>query len=103
MRFGYEKAVSSAPLLPKPLVPEIEVGFGVGGLCAGRTINADEIEIRERAYTRSFHCRDQFGQFAWCLGDHTAESTLTGGGDKFFYSATVSSKSNKACVKVVTA
>jgi alpha-N-arabinofuranosidase len=39
--------------------------------------------------------------FASCLGDHTADSTLSGGGDKFFYSATFSSKSNKACVKLV--
>jgi alpha-L-arabinofuranosidase len=41
--------------------------------------------------------------FASCLGDHTADSTLSGGGDKFFYSATVSSKSNKACLKLVNA
>jgi alpha-L-arabinofuranosidase len=39
--------------------------------------------------------------FASCLGEHTTDSTLTGGGDKFFYSATVSS--NKACVKLVNA
>jgi alpha-L-arabinofuranosidase len=41
--------------------------------------------------------------FASCLGDHTADSTLSDGGDKFFYSATVSSKSNNACVKLVNA
>jgi alpha-N-arabinofuranosidase len=41
--------------------------------------------------------------FASCLGDHTVDSTLSGGGDKFFYSATVSSKTNKACVKLVNA
>ena len=41
--------------------------------------------------------------FASCLGDQTVDSTLSNGGDKFFYSATVSSKSNKACVKLVNA
>ncbi|MES1257365.1 MAG: alpha-L-arabinofuranosidase A, partial [Acidobacteriota bacterium] len=41
--------------------------------------------------------------FASCLGDHTVESTLTDGGEKFFYSVTASSKSNKACVKLVNA
>jgi alpha-N-arabinofuranosidase len=41
--------------------------------------------------------------FASCLGDHTADSTLSGAGDKFFYSATVSTKANKACLKLVNA
>ncbi len=41
--------------------------------------------------------------FASCLGDHTADSTLSGGGEKFFYSATVSSKANKGCLKLVNA
>jgi alpha-N-arabinofuranosidase len=41
--------------------------------------------------------------FASCLGDRTVDSTLTGAGDKIFYSATVSSKTNKACVKLVNA
>jgi alpha-N-arabinofuranosidase len=41
--------------------------------------------------------------FASCLGDHTVDSTLSDAGEKFFYSATVSSKSNKACVKLVNA
>ena len=40
--------------------------------------------------------------FAACLGDHIADANLTGGGDKFFYSATVTAKS-KACVKLVNA
>ncbi len=39
--------------------------------------------------------------FASCVGDHTASSSLTGGGDKFFYSATTSP--GKACVKLVNA
>jgi alpha-L-arabinofuranosidase len=41
--------------------------------------------------------------FASCLGDHTPNSTLSGGGEKFFYSATVSSHSNKGCLKLVNA
>ena len=41
--------------------------------------------------------------FASCLGDQTVNSSLADGGDKFFYSATVSSKSNKACLKLVNA
>jgi alpha-L-arabinofuranosidase len=41
--------------------------------------------------------------FASCLGEHTADSTLAGGGEKFFYSATVSSNSNKGCLKLVNA
>ena len=41
--------------------------------------------------------------FASCLGDQTADSTLSGGGEKFFYSATVSSKLNKGCLKLVNA
>jgi alpha-L-arabinofuranosidase len=41
--------------------------------------------------------------FASCLGDQTVESTLSDSSTKFFYSATVSSKSNKACVKLVNA
>ena len=41
--------------------------------------------------------------FASCLGDHTADSTLSGGREKFFYSATVSPKSNRGCLKLVNA
>jgi alpha-N-arabinofuranosidase len=41
--------------------------------------------------------------FASCLGDHTVDSTVSDGGDKFFYSVTASSKSKKACVKLVNA
>jgi alpha-N-arabinofuranosidase len=40
--------------------------------------------------------------FASCLGDHIASSELSGGGDKFFISATSTAKS-KACVKLVNA
>ena len=40
--------------------------------------------------------------FASCLGDKIATSGLTGGGDKFFYSATSTAKS-KACLKLVNA
>ena len=39
--------------------------------------------------------------FASCLGDHILESSVAGAGDKFFYSATASSK--KLCVKLVNA
>ena len=39
--------------------------------------------------------------FASCLGDHTAESSLTGAGDRFFYSATTSP--GKVCLKLVNA
>jgi len=39
--------------------------------------------------------------FASCLGDHTLNSSLTGAGDKFFYSATASP--NKVCLKLVNA
>jgi len=41
--------------------------------------------------------------FASCLGDHTAPSSLAGAGEKVFYSVTVSSKSNRACIKLVNA
>jgi alpha-L-arabinofuranosidase len=41
--------------------------------------------------------------FASCLGDHTVDSTVSDGGEKFFYSITASSKSNKACLKLVNA
>ena len=37
-----------------------------------------------------------------CLGDHTVASTVTGAGEKFFYSVTAS-KGAKACVKLVNA
>jgi alpha-N-arabinofuranosidase len=37
--------------------------------------------------------------FASCVGDHTVNSSLTGTGEKFFYSATTSPR--KACLKVV--
>jgi alpha-N-arabinofuranosidase len=41
--------------------------------------------------------------FASCLGDHTVNSSIAGAADKFFYSATVSTKSGKACLKLVNA
>jgi alpha-N-arabinofuranosidase len=41
--------------------------------------------------------------FASCLGDHTMNSTLSGAGERFFYSATGSSSSNKLCLKLVNA
>ena len=40
--------------------------------------------------------------FSSCLGDHTVESSVSGAGDKFFYSATASANS-KVCVKLVNA
>jgi alpha-N-arabinofuranosidase len=39
--------------------------------------------------------------FASCLGDHTLDSSVSGVGDKFFYSATGSS--SKVCLKLVNA
>jgi alpha-N-arabinofuranosidase len=39
--------------------------------------------------------------FATCLGDHTLNSSLEGGGERFFYSAT--SSPNKLCLKLVNA
>ena len=39
--------------------------------------------------------------FASCLGDHTLTSSVSGAGDKFFYSATGSS--SKVCLKLVNA
>lgn len=39
--------------------------------------------------------------FASCMGDHTLTSSVSGAGDKFFYSATGSS--NKVCLKLVNA
>jgi len=39
--------------------------------------------------------------FASCLGDHTMNSSLSGGGDRFFYSATASAQ--KLCLKLVNA
>jgi alpha-N-arabinofuranosidase len=39
--------------------------------------------------------------FASCVGDHTADSALSGASEKFFYSATASS--NKGCLKLVNA
>jgi alpha-N-arabinofuranosidase len=41
--------------------------------------------------------------FSSCLGEHVVESSIAGAGDKFFYSATVSAKSGKACIKLVNA
>jgi alpha-L-arabinofuranosidase len=41
--------------------------------------------------------------FASCLGDHTMNSSLSGAGDRFFYSVTGSSKSKKVCMKLVNA
>ena len=40
--------------------------------------------------------------FAGCLGDHIADATLTGAGDKVFFAATSTAKS-KACLKLVNA
>jgi alpha-N-arabinofuranosidase len=39
--------------------------------------------------------------FASCLGDHTLDSSVSGAGDKFFYSATGSA--SKVCLKLVNA
>jgi len=39
--------------------------------------------------------------FASCLGDHTLNSSVSGAGDRFFYSVTASP--NKLCVKLVNA
>ena len=39
--------------------------------------------------------------FASCLGDHTLNTSLTGAGDRFFYSATASPE--KLCLKLVNA
>jgi alpha-L-arabinofuranosidase len=39
--------------------------------------------------------------FASCLGDHTVNSSLSGGGDRFFYSVTASR--DKVCMKLVNA
>jgi alpha-N-arabinofuranosidase len=39
--------------------------------------------------------------FASCLGDHTVDSSLSGAGERFFYSATASQ--NKLCLKLVNA
>ena len=39
--------------------------------------------------------------FSSCLGDHTLESSVSGSGDKFFYSVTASP--DKLCVKLVNA
>lgn len=41
--------------------------------------------------------------FSSCLGDNTPASSLTGAGDKFFYSVTASQKANKMCLKLVNA
>jgi alpha-N-arabinofuranosidase len=41
--------------------------------------------------------------FASCLGGHTLDSSVSGAGDKLFYSATASSSSRKLCVKLVNA
>ncbi len=41
--------------------------------------------------------------FSSCLGDQTLESSVSGGGDRFFYSVTGSSKTKKMCVKLVNA
>ena len=40
--------------------------------------------------------------FSSCLGDHTVESSVSGAGDKFFYSVTASANS-RVCVKLVNA
>ncbi len=40
--------------------------------------------------------------FASCLGDQTVESSVSGGGDKFFYSATAT-KGSRVCMKLVNA
>ena len=39
--------------------------------------------------------------FASCLGDHTLDSSVSGAGDKFFYSVT--SSPDKVCLKLVNA
>ena len=39
--------------------------------------------------------------FASCVGDHTVDSSVTGAGERFFYSITASP--NKACLKLVNA
>ncbi|MBI4906713.1 MAG: alpha-N-arabinofuranosidase [Acidobacteria bacterium] len=39
--------------------------------------------------------------FSSCLGDHTVETAAGGAGEKFFYSATVSQKANRLCLKLV--
>jgi len=39
--------------------------------------------------------------FASCLGDHTVDSSLSGAGERFFYSVTASP--NKLCMKLVNA
>lgn len=41
--------------------------------------------------------------FASCLGDHTLNSSISGTGDKFFFSVTKSSKPDKLCMKLVNA
>jgi alpha-L-arabinofuranosidase len=41
--------------------------------------------------------------FASCLGDRTLNSSVSGAGDKFFYSVTGSATSNKLCLKLVNA
>ncbi len=41
--------------------------------------------------------------FASCLGDRTLTSSLSGAGDRFFYSVTGSSESKKVCMKLVNA
>lgn len=45
-----------------------------------------------------------YGQvmFSSCLGDHTVESSVSGAGDRFFYSVTASANA-KVCVKLVNA
>lgn len=41
--------------------------------------------------------------FASCVGDHTLQASVSGAGDKFFYSATGSASANKLCLKLVNA
>jgi alpha-L-arabinofuranosidase len=41
--------------------------------------------------------------FASCLGDHTVNSSVSGAGEKFFYSVTGSATSKKLCLKLVNA
>jgi alpha-L-arabinofuranosidase len=41
--------------------------------------------------------------FSSCLGDHTLNSSVSGAGDRFFYSATGSPNQNKVCLKLVNA
>lgn len=41
--------------------------------------------------------------FSSCLGDHTPESSVSGGGEEFFYSVTAATNSRKACLKLVNA